>query len=529
MTLTSLNLLDISLLGAGMILLILVIRTLFKNRLSSGIIMLFWYSAILRLLLPFSVAVPINIGIRLLKWPFHAFSSGDTGTDLLPETLTKLANDTAPLGKLSLTLATAWQSDASIQLLSLIWLAGMLLVSTYFVIIYVRSRCIFKESLPLNKHEAMLILNQLHIRRKVEVRTLDKIASPLTYGVLKPVILLPRKLINENTSQQELWQCILLHEGIHIKRYDALLKLILAATLAIHWFNPFVWLLYSFANRDIELCCDEAVITQIGEKKKRFYASALLYMEEARYKSPAFYTCFSRNILEERIQMIMKKKKITGLSVISGIVAIICVCTAFASNTNSSPGGRQSVTQPVAEHTQPTVPALENDSLTAAQQMSASSKTASSPSSEKLSFSEELPSFIWPVENCTVISATFGERIHPITGQVRIHDHITIRSEAGIETAGSVICAVADGIVVESDYDSENGYYLTIEHGNGLSTVYTHCQTIDVNTGSTVAQGEVIGTVGQTGMATGACLGFYVYQNGEAQNPLDYYPEADIH
>lgn len=513
MTLTSLNLIQTSLMGAGMILIILVVRALFKHRLSSGMIMLFWYSAILRLLLPFSVAIPIHTGNRLS----------------MPEALTKLANGTSPWEKLSLTIVTPQQNDTMLSLLPLIWLIGMLFVSAYFVILYARSRRIFRESLPLKNYEATLILEQLHIHRKVAIRTLDKITSPLTYGILKPVILLPRKLISENTEQQELLQCILLHEGIHIKRYDALLKLILAATLAIHWFNPFVWLLYSFANRDIELCCDETVIAQIGEKKKRFYASALLYMEEARYKSPAFYTCFSRNILEERIQMIMKKKNITGLSVILGIVAIVCICTAFASNANSSPADKPSVAQPVTEHTQPTVPAIENDSLTEEPLASASSETASQPSSEKLSFSEELPSFIWPAENCTVISATFGERVHPITGQVHIHDHITIRSEAGIETAGSVICAVADGVVVESGFDSENGNYLTIEHGNGLSTVYTHCQTINVNNGNTVAQGEAIGTVGQTGMVTGACLGFYICKNGEAQNPLDFYPEADIH
>ena len=82
----------------------------------------------------------------------------------------------------------------------------------------------------------------------------DRISSPLTYGILHPVILLPRQNLS---LPQETLDCILTHEYVHIRRFDCLLKLLLTAALCLHWLNPLVWVMYLLANRDIELCCDE--------------------------------------------------------------------------------------------------------------------------------------------------------------------------------------------------------------------------------------------------------------------------------
>ncbi len=530
MNLTTLSLPETSLTGGGMILIILLIRLLCKKKLSAKILMALWYCTIVRLLLPFSLTVPSILG----GWISHFTASLFSGTNNMeiPSVSSAIVDGThISLEHMPLTIMDIAPGYTAFSLLPYIWLAGALLTGAYFCISYIHCHRIFRESMPVEADEAHAVLRQLSIRRSVSLRTLDKISSPLTYGVRSPVILLPKKVLEENREQPDLLSCILLHEGVHIKRYDALTKLMLAAVLTLHWFNPLVWLMYAFANRDIELCCDEIVINYLGNKKRHFYAHALLFMEESRYKKTAFYSYFSKNILEERIVMIMKKKNLSKLSIVAGVIIIVCVCTAFAIRADTTPDTTSDIMQNTAMLTDAsdTLPTLGTENITptgsgtlAAPPEENTSSTAASTSQEPdASFTS---SFIWPVENCTVITATFGERVHPITRQVTPTDHITISTEASLDAEGSIVCTVADGTVMENGFDTEKGNYIIIEHANGLSTMYTHLLSIDVETDSSVAQGTAIGTVGKTGKVTGACLGFYVFLNGEAQNPLDYYP-----
>ena len=87
---------------------------------------------------------------------------------------------------------------------------------------------------------------------------------------------MPKTTDWENVSQL---QYIFTHEYVHIRRFDTLTKLIAALALCIHWFNPFVWLMYILLNRDIELACDESIIRQLGEKSKGDYSRMLIRME----------------------------------------------------------------------------------------------------------------------------------------------------------------------------------------------------------------------------------------------------------
>ncbi|MBR7147821.1 MAG: M23 family metallopeptidase, partial [Firmicutes bacterium] len=131
---------------------------------------------------------------------------------------------------------------------------------------------------------------------------------------------------------------------------------------------------------------------------------------------------------------------------------------------------------------------------------------------------------IWPAEGCDRITMTFGERMHPVTGEVMMFDHITISDSEG-NARGAAVMAAASGIVTEADYHSDLGYYLVIDHGNGLVTKYTHCEELLVLVDQNVMQGEAIARVGATGKATGPCLGFYVSQDGQAVDPMLYLGE----
>ena len=110
----------------------------------------------------------------------------------------------------------------------------------------------------------------------------------------------------------------------------------------------------------------------------------------------------------------------------------------------------------------------------------------------------------------------FGYRTDPITGEVSYHSGTDIAAPAG-----TPILAAADGtVIVANGVDSwggSYGYYVKLDHGGGLQTLYAHCQTICVTAGQQVQAGQVIGYVGHTGRATGDHLHFEIVENGQRQ------------
>ena len=125
----------------------------------------------------------------------------------------------------------------------------------------------------------------------------------------------------------------------------------------------------------------------------------------------------------------------------------------------------------------------------------------------------------WPLPVAGTITSQFGHRVDPITGEVSSHTGTDIAC-----AEGTPILAAADGTVtVANGLDSwggSYGYYIQIDHGGGLETLYAHCSSICVTTGQQVQAGQVIGYVGHTGRATGSHLHFEVRANGNRVNPL---------
>ena len=118
--------------------------------------------------------------------------------------------------------------------------------------------------------------------------------------------------------------------------------------------------------------------------------------------------------------------------------------------------------------------------------------------------------------NYTRISDTFDGRTHPITGEVYLHEGIDFAAPEGTE-----IKAAADGVVYETGYSSKYGNYVVLLHINGEMTYYCHCKEITVKKDDQVKRGDKIGTVGQTGQATGSHLHFALSRSGWFINPED--------
>ena len=132
--------------------------------------------------------------------------------------------------------------------------------------------------------------------------------------------------------------------------------------------------------------------------------------------------------------------------------------------------------------------------------------------------------FQWPLPETGTITSYFGNRVNPITGEPDYHTGTDISV-----AAGTPILAAADGVVsIANGTDSwgdSYGYYVKLDHGEGLETLYAHCSSICVTAGQEVAQGEVIAYVGSTGNSTGNHLHFEVRVDGTRVDALNYFEQ----
>ena len=313
------SLFQMSVAGGVLILFIVVIRALAIHRLPKTTFLALWMIAALRLLLPFSIPLPFNIhiGLDVFSDVVPKLPSGNIGFPLPGEG--RPAYDTGAI--------VPGPAAERISVFVILWLVGVLLLALYFSISYLRSMRKFRMSVPDNTPYIREWLNAHQIVRPIEVRSSDLISSPLTYGILHPVILLPKKL---DRNDQAALQYVLTHEYVHIRRFDAITKILFAAVLCIHWFNPLVWGMYVLANRDTELSCDAWVIRMTGVKNRSSYALMLIKMEERRNGMSALCNHFGKNAISERIEAIMKFKKTSIWACILALALIAGATTAFA-------------------------------------------------------------------------------------------------------------------------------------------------------------------------------------------------------
>ena len=318
------SLFQMSVAGGVLILFIVVIRALAIHRLPKTTFLALWMIAALRLLLPFSIPLTFNIhiGLDVFSDVVQELPSGNIASTL--------PGDSPP----SYDIGTAVPSPATehISTFEILWLVGVLLLAIYFSISYFRSMRKFRMSIPDNTPYIQNWLTAHQISRPLAVRSSDLISSPLTYGILHPVILLPKKL---DRNDQVALKYVLTHEYVHIRRFDAITKILFAAVLCIHWFNPFVWVMYVLANRDMELSCDAWVIRMMGAKNRSSYALMLIKMEERRNGMSALCSHFGKNAISERIEAIMKFKKTSILACAFALVLVVGATTAFATSTGA--------------------------------------------------------------------------------------------------------------------------------------------------------------------------------------------------
>lgn len=329
------NIMQMSLAGAILIIAVLTVRKLTLHKLPKNMFLVLWGIVICRLLIPFSLPSRFSFytGLDILKRELKEAPAFTTPPQMAGIFHTYAASDAGQ------TFAVN-QPLLSVPPVTIIWLAGLCALALFFILTYIKCCREFRTSLPIGNNFIYLWVKEHPMKRTVQVRQSDRIRAPLTYGIFRPVVLIPKAL--DLTDEMQLGY-ILAHEFVHIRRFDAFSKLLLTSVLCVHWFNPFVWVMYVLANRDIELSCDEAVVRQFGEAVKPVYAMTLIGMEEKKSRWLPLVNNFNKTAIEERIIAIMKMKKASRMGIVLALALVLGTTAAFATNTAEPASGTTSV------------------------------------------------------------------------------------------------------------------------------------------------------------------------------------------
>ncbi len=243
------------------------------------------------------------------------------------------------------------------RVVPIVWAVGAAGCGAFFAASYAWQRRRFGDALPIGDHAGRRLADGLvagcGLRRRVRVRQSDRVATPLTYGTVRPVVLMPADFAWRDADAA---RYVLVHELTHIRRFDGVLKLVLAIAACIHWFNPFAWAMYALANRDIELSCDEAVVRSCGISSRGAYARTLLAMGEREGGLvPLLQSGFGKTALEERIGAIMRIRRTSLAAAAASLALVVAIPAALATSAVEEPAA-QTGSESGATDTQPVSP-----------------------------------------------------------------------------------------------------------------------------------------------------------------------------
>lgn len=212
---------------------------------------------------------------------------------------------------MSNTANTEASAPSLSQILTVLWIIGMAAFAIYQIISYISFKRLVKrwskdisDNRILNAFESAKAV--VGVKRRVNIRYCKAVTTPMIFGMINPVLLLPYV----DFTDDEL-PIILRHELVHLRRHDIWYKLLLIAARTIHWFNPLSYLMVRAANKDMELACDAEVIKCESSAFRKHYCEAIMRLvHNGRGNKTALSTCFffSKKTVMERFKNIVDEK-----------------------------------------------------------------------------------------------------------------------------------------------------------------------------------------------------------------------------
>lgn len=421
----------------------------------------------------------------------------------------RAAQSAAPAVLPTQTAAPAATPDpAALVLAALpwVWAAGALACTLWQMGRYLHfCRGLQRLSAPVGGERDALwqeVCAQAGVACAPRLRACPGLAGPVMTGLVRPVLYLPEGM---PLARLEL---ALRHEAAHLSRGDLWAKALVRWCCRLHWFNPLCALQEGRWSRACEYACDEKAAAGLGEADRRAYGLLLLDAAQSRpLPAGAAGLGGPKKEMKARLAALLHpaapSRRLT-VAVAAALIATLCltVCVAAGFSTSDAP-----VSAPVSSAApQPLAGASASQSGG-----EADSVPPASQSTAKADDALQADGFIWPVPAYETVSRWKSD----------YHKGADLKAPYGSE-----VLAMAAGTVSMAQWHYAYGNVVMIDHGNGLSTLYSHMSSIDVAVGDEVAQGQQIGAVGSTGNSTGNHCHVEVRQDGALLDLHDYFPDA---
>ena len=310
-----LKLVNLSISASWLILAVLVLRVVLKKA-PKWVMPLLWGVVALRLVCLFSIESALSLIPSAETIPSEIVT--ETREPVLYEqaTLDIVTNPTLPSAAEVPVGVSRQQAQVDFNIYSVLWLAGMAALLIHALVSAGR----LKRKLAT----AILLRDNIYESEFVD--------SPFVFGVVKPNIYLPMHM-DEGTAAY-----VIAHEHAHLARRDHWWKVLGYLVLALHWFNPLVWVAYILFCRDIELACDEKVVKGLDGAARADYSQALLSCAAPGRAVAACPLAFGEGNIKMRVKSALHYKKPAFWVAAAAVLAVVIVAVCFLTNPKSERG-----------------------------------------------------------------------------------------------------------------------------------------------------------------------------------------------
>ena len=310
-----LKLVNLSISASWLILAVLVLRVVLKKA-PKWVMPLLWGVVALRLVCLFSIESALSLIPSAETIPSEIVT--ETREPVLYEqaTLDIVTNPTLPSAAEVPVGVSRQQAQVDFNIYSVLWLAGMAALLVHALV----SAGKLKRKLAT----AILLRDNIYESEFVD--------SPFVFGVVKPNIYLPMHM-DEGTAAY-----VIAHERAHLARRDHWWKVLGYLVLALHWFNPLVWVAYILFCRDIELACDEKVVRGLDGAARADYSQALLSCAAPKRAVAACPLAFGEGNIKMRVKSALHYRKPAFWVAAAAVLAVVIVAVCFLTNPRSERG-----------------------------------------------------------------------------------------------------------------------------------------------------------------------------------------------
>ena len=342
-------------LSASLVILIVLPIRLMMKRLSAGFAYLLWIAVAVRLITPETIASPVSIfnldlqaadsyqkesniksfqgvaemvsyddGVSVSTWNQN-FADGETQGNTDADWISTSSNNEETAAK-----KMKWTN-----ILALVWIAGIMILVLFMAAAHIRiGRSVRYGTLLCDAQPHAGDVCRLSGKKKlaysVNVYECDNIRSPFVFGLLPPRIYSPYRL-NERERQ-----CVLMHERIHIAKGDYFIKNTAYLLAVIYWFHPLIWIAFHLMCADMEMRCDESVLSKMDVDMKKEYGNVLLAFAANRRQISAGFLAFGEENVMKRVKHILSYKKPSRWKTAAGTLGLMLTIVACGTDADGN-------------------------------------------------------------------------------------------------------------------------------------------------------------------------------------------------